>query len=52
MFGGMPLKNSKVAAGGVGKHITELGLKKCKENGVKFINISPLKSDAPNFLEA
>ena len=52
MFGGMPLKNSQVAAGGVGKHITELGLKKCKENGVKFINISPLKSDSPKFLEA
>lgn len=52
MFGGMPLKNSKVSAGGVGKHVTEKGLKKCIDNGVNFINISPLKSDAPNFLQA
>ena len=25
MFGGMPLKNSVVSSGGVGKHTTELG---------------------------
>ena len=52
MFGGMPLKNSKVSAGGVGKHVTEKGLKKCIDSGVNFINISPLKSDAPKFLQA
>ena len=52
MFGGMPLKNSKVSAGGVGKHITEKGISKCFENGVEFINISPLIDDAPKFLNA
>ena len=52
MFGGMPLKNSKVSAGGVGKHVTEKGLKKCIDNGVNFVNVSPLKSDAPKFMEA
>jgi len=52
MFGGMPLKNSKVSAGGVGKHITEKGISKCFENGVEFINISPLIDDAPEFLNA
>ena len=30
----------------------ELGLIKCKENGLKFVNISLLKSDSPNFFEA
>ena len=52
MFGGMPLKNSKVSAGGVGKHITEKGISECFENGVEFINISPLIDDAPKFLNA
>ena len=52
MFGGMPLKNSKVSSGGVGKHTTELGMKKCLNNGTSFINISPLKNDSPDFLKA
>ena len=52
MFGGMPLKNSQVSAGGVGKHTTELGLKKCVESGTKFINISPNANDSAKFLKA
>jgi len=52
MFGGMPLKNSKVSAGGVGKHVTKLGMKKCFDQGVEFVNISPLIDDAPKFLKA
>ena len=52
MFGGMPLKNSKVSSGGVGKHNTKLGIKKCFDKGVRFINISPLKDDSPDFLNA
>ena len=52
MFGGMPLKNSKVSSGGVGKHTTESGMKKCLSNGTSFINISPLKNDSPDFLNA
>ena len=52
MFGGMPLKNSKVSSGGVGKHSTQEGMKKCLLGGTKFINISPLKKDSPEFLKA
>ena len=52
MFGGMPLKNAKVSSGGVGKHSTEIGMKLCVNKGIKFINISPLKSDSPDFLNA
>ena len=52
MFGGMPLKNSKVSSGGVGKHSTQEGMKKCLLGGTKFINISPLKNDSPEFLKA
>jgi len=52
MFGGMPLKNSNVSAGGVGKHSTKLGMKKCINNGIEFVNISPQINDAPKFLKA
>ena len=52
MFGGMPLKNAQISSGGVGKHTSEAGMKQCKNNGVKFVNISPQKTDAPNFLKA
>ncbi len=52
MFGGMPLKNAKVSSGGVGKHSVKAGMQLCVNNGVKFVNISPLKSDAPHFLKA
>ena len=52
MFGGMPLKNSQISSGGVGKHSTEAGMKKCKKKGIDFINISPLTNDSPNFLKA
>ena len=52
MFGGMPLKNSQVSAGGVGKHTTEMALKKCLKSGTKFINISPNANDSAKFLNA
>ena len=52
MFGGMPLKNSQVSAGGVGKHTTEIALRKCIESGTKFINISPNTNDSAKFLNA
>ena len=52
MFGGMPLKNSQVSAGGVGKHTTEIALRKCVESGTKFINISPNANDSAKFLKA
>ena len=52
MFGGMPLKNSIVSSGGVGKHTTKIGLKKCYDKGIDFINISPLQDDSPKFLKA
>ena len=52
MFGGMPLKNAQVSAGGVGKHSTELALKRCIKSGVKFVNISPNRNDSAPFLKA
>ncbi len=44
-FGGIPLKNGQISQGGVGSHVQKDYLKKATLNGVKFINLSPLKSD-------
>lgn len=52
LFGGIPLKNSQVSAGGVGAHHTRAGLKLCREAGVEFVNIGPIASDAADFLDA
>jgi biotin/methionine sulfoxide reductase len=51
-FGGLPLKNTQVSAGGLGKHAVRGWLQRCKENGVEFVNISPVRDDAADFLEA
>lgn len=52
MFGGMPPKNTQISAGGAGKHTAQEWLKKCRANGVEFVNISPLRDDAGKHLEA
>lgn len=52
MFGGMPLRNTQVSGGGVGKHTIRDDLLACVEAGVRFVNFSPLKTDAINALEA
>ena len=44
-FGGVPLKNGQINQGGVGSHNQRDYLKKASSKGVKFINVSPLKSD-------
>ncbi len=51
-FGGLPLKNTQVSAGGLGKHAVRGWLQRCKENGVEFVNVSPARNDAADFLEA
>jgi len=52
MFGGIPLKNAQVNAGGIGRHVTRDWLRRCRENGVEFVNVSPLRQDAADFLDA
>ena len=46
MFGSLPLKNSQVTSGGVGKHTTKQFIKDCARKGIKFINISPMEMEA------
>ena len=52
MFGGIPLKNSQVNMGGMGRHTVRDWLKRCHENGVDFVNISPNRQDADVVIEA
>lgn len=51
-FGGMPVRNSQVTAGGTGYHRTSEGLRQAKDAGVSFVNISPIKHDVSNDLGA
>jgi biotin/methionine sulfoxide reductase len=52
MFGGAPLRNMQVTTGGMGEHTTRQWLMKAKAAGVTFCNISPIRADAPAFLDA
>jgi biotin/methionine sulfoxide reductase len=51
-FGGLALKNGQVTPGGAGAHNLETWLRRAKEAGIEFVSISPVKSDAPDFLGA
>ncbi|WP_188590778.1 molybdopterin-dependent oxidoreductase, partial [Achromobacter denitrificans] len=46
-FGGMALKNSRVASGGISRHIERESMRQAAARGCRFINISPLASDFP-----
>lgn len=51
-FGGLPLRNTQVAYGGITEHQSTAGIKQAAQAGVSFINISPVKQDAPDWLDA
>ncbi len=51
-FGGLNAKNWAVTAGGAGHHGLTDWTRQAHENGVQFVNISPFKGDAPDWLDA
>ena len=51
-FGGLPTRNSQISAGGLGRHRTKEALSEANMAGVKFVNISPIKSDIDQNLNA
>jgi len=51
-FGGVPLKNGQIDAGGVGVHLQREGILKAHSAGVEFINISPLRTDMMDQVDA
>ena len=52
LFGGMALRNTQVSDGGISRHRMGDNLAACAEAGVRFVNISPLRSDADAVLSA
>ncbi|MCU5771673.1 molybdopterin-dependent oxidoreductase [Erwiniaceae bacterium BAC15a-03b] len=44
-IGGLPLRNAQVNGGGANDHALNDWLQKMSRNGVRFINISPVKND-------
>ena len=52
LFGGAAIKNSQVNAGGLGNHSARAQLRTLRAAGVRVINISPLKDDSVEELDA
>ena len=46
-FGGMALKNSRIAGGGVSQHTERGDMTRAAARGCRFVNLSPLRSDLP-----
>ncbi|MEI2416398.1 molybdopterin guanine dinucleotide-containing S/N-oxide reductase [Orrella sp. JC864] len=46
-FGGMALKNSRVASGGISRHVERDAMASAATRGCRFISISPLRTDMP-----
>ena len=52
LFGGLPMRNMQICDGGNSKHRMAGALADCVENGVRFVNFSPLKSDVDSSADA
>lgn len=46
-FGGMALKNSRVASGGISRHIERESMRQAALRGCRFVSVSPLRTDFP-----
>ena len=51
-FGGISMKNMQINQGGIGDHSSRDQLQAAKDAGVKFINVSPVRDDVADFLDA
>jgi biotin/methionine sulfoxide reductase len=51
-FGGLPLKNSQIHAGGTTRHVQHGHMRDAQNAGVEFVNVSPIKDDTADFLHA
>ncbi|MEO0677895.1 MAG: molybdopterin-dependent oxidoreductase, partial [Pseudomonadota bacterium] len=48
LFGGLAGRNAQVSDGGVHRHRMADNLALCRARGVDFVNVSPLRTDAPD----
>ncbi|MBN9798872.1 Asp-tRNA(Asn)/Glu-tRNA(Gln) amidotransferase GatCAB subunit C [Pseudonocardia sp. UM4_GMWB1] len=51
-FGGMALKNSAIAAGGVSRHVERGAMRAARDRGAVFVLVSPLRPDLPEEVDA
>ena len=51
-FGGVPLKNGQINAGGVGRHTQRENIAAARAAGIEFVNISPVRSDVGELVQA
>lgn len=51
-FGGVPLRNGQVINGGGGRHDMGPSLRAARDNGVRLVNISPVRDDMPDDVPA
>ncbi|TDE34915.1 molybdopterin guanine dinucleotide-containing S/N-oxide reductase [Antarcticimicrobium sediminis] len=51
-FGGLPVSNGQIGQGGVGAHVQRAGMLSAHANGTRFVNVSPMRSDALDQLGA
>ena len=51
-FGGLPIKNSQVSYGGQGRHMLASYLETCRDRGVDFVSLSPMREDMIDAIEA
>ncbi len=51
-FGGLPLKNAQIDSGGVGVHSQRDMMKAAADAQIRFINISPLRTDVLDYCDA
>ena len=51
-FGGIAMKNTQIMAGGLGAHTAAEQLEGLKQAGVRFVNVSPVKDDMADYLDA
>lgn len=51
-FGGIPMKNAQIQNGGLGRHTLRGWLEQAKDRGTRFVNISPIRDDLMDELDA
>lgn len=51
-FGGIPSKNSQAQHGGQGRHTLRGWLEKARDQGTRFVNVSPVRDDLLDTLDA
>lgn len=51
MFGGVAMKNTQIESGGISDHPIAGWLRATRENGCDFVSLSPIRDDAPDFID-